>query len=219
MPHRARLASILVTGILLIPLTACAADSWETPHASPTAVGTPGTGFAPAVAPAPEATVTPLAGSWEGVSPSPGYRVVLLTAGDDAPTQALVTAVREWSEAEDVDLRQVPADDDLVGGIDAAIALQPDLIISAGEELIDILALASANHGETSFLIVGAEIAEPTYNVTAVDWSGAGFRGSEVGTATDYDPDSFTAQRCAAAVRAGTTAVLTGLTGVVLWID
>jgi hypothetical protein len=34
-----------------------------------------------------------------------------------------------------------------------------------------------------------------------------------------YDPASFTARRCAAAIRAGAAAVLHDLTGIVIWLD
>ncbi len=47
--------------------------------------GVPRPGFAPATAPAPESTHSPPPGSWSGVSAPAGYRVVLLTVGDDAP--------------------------------------------------------------------------------------------------------------------------------------
>lgn len=67
--------------------------------------------------------------------------------------------------------------------------------------------------------MVGAELAEPTHNVTAVDWSGASFRGEGLGASSTYDPASFTADRCAAAIRAGVAAVLNDRTGIVLWLD
>lgn len=69
------------------------------------------------------------------------------------------------------------------------------------------------------FLVLGAELAEPTYNVTAVEWSGAGFRGEGLGSATLFDESSFSPERCADAIRAGTAAVLSGTTGIVLWIE
>jgi len=199
-----------------LTLAGCAAD-WSKPH-DVSLLGRPGAGFAPRVTPVPESTVHPRAGSWDGVRPSPGYRVVLLTAGDDAPAKAVADAVRSWAGAEHVDLRTVQADGDHVQGIVRAIDQHPDLIIGAGNDLVDALALVTASHLDQQFLIVGAEVAEPTENVTAVDWTGASFRGEGLGMASTYDPASFTAERCGAGVRAGVTAVLTGLTGVVLWI-
>ena len=161
----------------------------------------------------------PAPDSWTGVHPSPGYRVVLLTAGDDRPSRTLADAVRSWADAEHVDLRVVAADDHPVDAIVAAMDLRPDLVVSAGNGLVDALATVTASHLDRQFLVVGAEVAEPTANVTAVDWTGASFRGEGLGASSAYDPDSFTPERAGSAVRAGVAAVLTGLTGVVLWID
>ncbi|MEU8813422.1 hypothetical protein [Actinoplanes sp. NPDC048796] len=211
-----------VAAAALLTVAGCGNGSdWSQPHPTPTPVGTLGAGFTdPAAPPTPEATVTPSPGSWDGIHPSKGYRVVLLHSGDDAPTKALTKGVRDWAKDEDVDLREVAADpgnpiDDIV----TAMNLKPDLIVSAGNPLIDALTTVSANHLDQHFLVVGAELAEPTVNVTAADWSGASFRGEGLGMSSAYDPASFTESRCAAAIRAGVAAVLTGTTGIVLWLD
>ena len=196
-------------------------DDWSRPHAKPTAVGTPGAGFFPAASPAPEATITPGPGSWNGVRPPEGYRVVLLTAGEDRQTRTLVDAVKEWAEEERVSLRTVTATrpDQYVPSIGRAMEMKPDLIVSAGQDLVDALALVTPNHLDQRFLVVGAELAEPTANVTAADWAGASFRGEGLGMSSTYDPASFTPERAGRALRAGVTAVLTGMTGIVLWLD
>ena len=175
LPRRA--CALLLTAILL---GACGADDWSEPHAKPTAIGTLGPGFIdPAKPPAPEATITPRPGSWDGVRPSKGMRVVLLTAGEDRETRTLAGAVRKWAEQEDVSLKTVTAagSHQLIPSIRGAMDLKPDLIISAGNELVDPLALVTANHLNQQFLVIGAELAEPTENVTAADWLGAAFRG------------------------------------------
>ena len=210
------IAAAVVTVTLL---TGCAGDSWTQPHPAPSAVGALGEGFEPSSAPSPEATINPTAGSWDDVHPSSGYRVVLLHAGDDKPTTTLITAIHDWADAEDVDLRTVEVQADPIDGIVAAMDLNPDLIISAGNDLVDALATVTASHLDQHFLVVGAEVAEPTHNVTAVDWDGASFRGEGNGASSVYDAATFTAERCAAAVRAGVAAVLHDLTGIVLWID
>ena len=213
------LAALLATGAVAALLSGCAGDNWQQPHSAPTLVGDLGAGFVPSDAPSPEATINPAAGSWDNVHPSPGFRVALVTAGDDKPTRVLVAAITKWAEDEDVDLRTVTANDHLIDGIVRAMDMHPDLIISAGNDLIDPLATVTANHLSQQFLVVGAEVAEPTENVTAVDWSGASFRGEGNGASSAYDADSFTAERCGSAVRAGVASVLHGLTGIVLWID
>ncbi|MFJ4835395.1 hypothetical protein ACIP79_36625 [Streptomyces sp. NPDC088747] len=214
-------AAALIAAAALV--TGCGhGDDWSQPHPKPSAVGDLGRGFvAPSASPAPEATITPRPGSWSAVRPSDGLRVVLLTAGDDRPTKTLVTAVREWADHERVDLRTVTVSDaaDMIPAADRAIGMRPDLVVSAGNDLIDALATVTPNHLSQQFLVVGAELAEPTHNVTAVDWSGASFRGEGLGMSSTYDPASFTAARCAAAIRAGAAAVLSGWTGIVVWVD
>ncbi|WP_033342042.1 type 1 periplasmic-binding domain-containing protein [Catenuloplanes japonicus] len=196
-------------------------DSWAAgPHPSPSAIGALGPGFTdPSALPTPGGTITPVPGSWSSVRPSAGYRVVLLTAGSDEATRALTDAVNAWADAESVDLRRVTADEHHVDGIVEAINLRPDLIVTAGNALVDALALVTASHLDQQFLVLGAELAEPTGNVTAVDWTGASFRGTGLGAASPFDPASFTAARCAAAIRAGVAAVLSDVTGIVVWLD
>ncbi|MFJ5643867.1 hypothetical protein [Streptomyces sp. NPDC093223] len=204
-------------------VTGCGSgDDWSRPHASPSPVGTLGAGFTdPSAPPSPEATVTPRPGSWDGVHPPEGYRVVLLTSGDDRPTRTLAQAVRSWAEEEHVDLRTVTAEHpaELLPTVTDSLGMGADLIVSAGNDLIDPLATVTPSHLSQRFLVVGAELAEPTANVTSVDWSGASFRGEGLGMSSTYDPSSFTAARCAAAVRAGVAAVLSDLTGIVVWLD
>jgi hypothetical protein len=222
-----RLRSTCALAIVLLPalaivllLAGCrSADDWSGPRAAPTPVGTLGPGFVdPSAPPSPEATITPSPGSWDGVHPSKGYRVVLLTAGDDPQTKTLATAVREWATAEKVSLKTVDAAGDYVARIADAINLKPDLIISAGNPLVDPLSLVTASHLDQQFLVIGAELAEPTTNVTAATWPGASYRGEGLGTSTAYDPASFTQSRAAAALRAGVAGVLSGHTGIVVWL-
>ncbi|MEV4495038.1 hypothetical protein AB0J84_04965 [Micromonospora arborensis] len=203
-------------------LTACSSgDDWSQPHPTPSAVGALGPGFVdPSTTPAPEATIRPKPGSWADVHPPKDYRVVLLTVGDDNPTKALVTAVKDWADDEHVDLRTIVVGDaqDPLPSITKAMEMGPDLIVSAGNDLIDPLALVTPNHLDEKFLVVGAELAEPTHNVTSVDWDGASFRGEGLGMSSTYDPNSFSAERCGAAIRAGVASVLNNLTGIVVWL-
>lgn len=216
-----RAAAALAAAAALV--TGCSSgDDWSQPHPEPTAVGKLGPGFIdPSSPPAPEGTATPRPGSWAKVHPPKDYRVVLLTSGDERPTKKLVTAVQDWAGDEHVDLRTMAADgpSDLVPSITRALEMGPDLIVSAGNDLVDPLAVVTPNHLSQQFLVVGAELAEPTHNVTAVDWSGASFRGEGLGMSSTYDPGSFSTERCAAAIRAGVASVLNDLTGIVIWLD
>ena len=126
-----------------------------------------------------------------------------------------------WAEQEHVSLKTVAAakPDQFVPRIRDAIDLAPDLVICAGNHLVDPLALVTPNHLDQQFLVLGAELAEPTENVTATDWIGASFRGEGLGMPSAYDPATFTPERAARAVRAGVAAVLNDLTGIVIRLD
>jgi hypothetical protein len=214
------LAAAVATAVLV---SGCGSgDDWSQPHAKPTAVGVLGAGFFDSTAtPIPESTIAPRPQSWDGVHPSEGYRVVLLTAGEDPQTRTLVNAVTEWAKEEQVSLKTVTATEpgQFISRISTAMGMAPDLIISAGNELVDPLTTVTANHLDQQFLVVGAELAEPTENVTAADWTGASFRGEGLGMSSTYEPATFTPERAARAVRAGVAAVLNGLTGIVIWLD
>jgi hypothetical protein len=218
-----RACALLLTIATALLVTGCGAgEDWSEPHAKPTAVGSLGPGFVDRTdPPAPEATLKPRPGSWNGVRPSKGYRVVLLRAGADGPTKTLAGAVTKWAEQEDVSLKTVTAAHpvDFVPSISKAMNLRPDLIISTGNGLVDPLALVTPNHLDQQFLVIGAEVAEPTENVTAADWRGAAFRGEGLGMPSAYDPATFTHERATRAVRAGVAAVLNDLTGIVIQLD
>ncbi|WIB25976.1 hypothetical protein [Curtobacterium sp. MCSS17_015] len=171
--------------------------------------------------PAPEATINPAPGSWDDVAPPADYRVVLLSPGDpDAETETLVDAVESWAEAEDVTVVPVVADtvDDRLPSVATAIGKRSDLVISVGDDMVDPIAAISPSALHQQFLVLGAEIAEPTSNVTAADWTGAGFRGEGLGVSSHHDPSTFTDERAGRALRAGVAAALNGFSGIVVWV-
>jgi hypothetical protein len=219
-----RVAALLAAATLAVVVSECASsrNSAEL-HAERRSIGTLGAGFIDATAPPPpESTIRPRPGSWESVRPPRGYRVVLLTAGDDRATSTLVTAVRQWANAEHLMLKTVAVTESglFVDGIVEAMDLSPDLVICAGNALVDALALVTASHLNQQFLVVGAQLPEPTVNVTAAIWRGASSRGGEVAdTASSFDPDAFTPEHAGAAIRAGVASVLSHLTGIVIWLD
>src|SRR5439155_21705260 len=103
----------------------------------------------------------------------------------------------------------VPEPHRVVDGIVAAMHRRPNLVICAGNTLVDALALVTASHLNQQFLIVGAQLPEPTVNVTAAIWHGASSRGREIpNTALSFDPDAFTPEHAGAAIRAGVASVL-----------
>jgi hypothetical protein len=215
--------AVATVGVVAAVLAGCTGVG-VTPEATPTAadlsdVRPLGAGFLGSdPSPSPEATVSPRRGSWDGVVPPRGYRVVLITAGDDAQVVTVSDAVERWADSSAVDLevRHAAHDDEVEDRIDDAVAERPDLVIGAGDEVVDVFTLITPQHLAQRFLMIGVELPEPTENVSSVIWPGAAYRGSGVGTSGDIDPESFTAERSDEAVRAGVASVLHGLGGIVV---
>ena len=219
-----RIAAVSAASALAVLLSGCGtANVWSGPRADSGPIGTLAPGFTDAAAPpAPEATITPRAGTWDAVRPPQGYRVVLLTVDDDAASATLAAAVEDWAADEGVSLRTVAVTelDRSVDGIVEAMELEPELIVSAGAALVDPLAVVTANHLDRQFLLVGAQLPEPTGNVTAAIWEGASSRGSEVDAELPTDAsNAVTPERADTALRAGVASVLSGITGIVIWLD
>ncbi|GAA3887405.1 hypothetical protein GCM10022381_31770 [Leifsonia kafniensis] len=191
-------------------------------RASPSELQQLGAGFlGDTPTPSPEATVNPEPGSWEGVVPPAGYRVVLISAGQDAATATLTTAVTDWASRERVELHTLTAanDEEVEARAIEALATSPDLVIGVGSGVIDVLALVTPQHLAQQFLIVGAELPEPTENVTSAVWKGATFRGTGLSASGDQDAKSVTPKRADEAITAGVASVLSGLTGIVLHLS
>jgi len=218
-----RVATLMATATFVLVISGCAfTESNSQLRAGRRPIGALGPGFVDsAKAPAPESTIRPTRGSWDAVHPPRGYRVVLLTAGRDAATTTLVTAVKQWAKAEHLRIQTITVTEpDAVDGVVQAMDLAPDLIVCAGNALVDALALVTASYLDQQFLIVGAQLPEPTVNVTAAIWRGASSRGGEVpDTASSFDPHAFTSEHAGAAIRAGVASVLHALTGIVIWLD
>jgi hypothetical protein len=217
------IAPVAAAAVALALSAWAVSDQGAEPHTRRRSVGTLGSGFFdPAAPPPPEGMIRPRPGSWDSVHPPRGYHVVLLTAGDDTATTTLVTTVEQWAKTERVSLNTVVVTepDGFVGAIVEAMEYRPDLVISAGHTLIDALALVTASHLDQDFLVLGAQLPEPTVNVTAAIWRGASSRGGEIpDTALSFDQTAFTRERASAALRAGVASVLSDLTGIVIWLD
>lgn len=57
--------------------------------------------------------------------------------------------------------------------VSLALAADADVIVGIGPSAVGAIDLASASNLETSFLVLGTQLAEPTGNVIAVVWPGA----------------------------------------------
>ena len=225
-PESSRPSAGLLAGALaglLLGVVGCSADAdpqsgSDRASDAPRPTDTAAPGFAPSTPPPPAGTFTPAPDSWAATDVPGDYRVVLLTTEEGARTRVLSAAVRDWAQESGVELTEVEADDpgDHLARIQEAIDARPDLVVTTGDGLVDPLALVTASNLDQQFLVLGAELAEPTLNVTAADWDGAGYRGEGLGRPDAFDPASFTPDRAGDALRAGVTAVLTGLGGTVV---
>lgn len=217
-----RTTAVLAAFGVALTLAACGASPDAAPYGDDAASPPPLTGFAARFVgsehqPAPEATVRPTPGSWDGVVVPAGYTMVLIARGDDATTATLTAAVEHYAAAHGADLTVLPArsDDEVEQRIDEAVAAAPDLVVGVGDGVVDVFALITAQYLDTDFLLVGSQLPEPTHNVTAVTWPGAEFRGTGLGN-DGADPGAVTPERAREALSAGTASVLHDLTGIVI---
>lgn len=173
---------------------------------------------APAASPARE--VAPEPGRTIPVTPPgepldlAGWRIVVV--GDAAD---LVDGARGVAEGAGAELSEIPAGDDPDGALAAAIDADPDLVVGVGEGVVDAFSFETAQRLDRDFLLLGAQLAEPTANVTAVIWEGATSRGSAASADGDLDPASATPARGADALAAGIASIRAGETGIVLDLD
>ncbi|GAA1964019.1 BMP family ABC transporter substrate-binding protein [Agromyces allii] len=170
------------------------------------------------VSPSPEATIAPEPGSWGRVEVPAGFRVVVVRARDDAATDTIVGAVEAWAVRVGAESTVLPAAADaeeLIATFEQATAADADLVIGAGDGVVDEFAYGTAQHLDQQYLVLGAQLGEPTENVTSVVWPGATFRGTGI-TDDVQDAAAVTPARAGDAVAAGVAAVLHGVTGVVV---
>ncbi|GII99695.1 hypothetical protein CLV28_1174 [Sediminihabitans luteus] len=172
-------------------------------------------------APVPGATLAPsdvdkLAGAAPAGGVAAGLElVVALPAAPDAATSVLADAVDDWAAAHDATTRPV-----VVRSFDDLQAVADDatdaIVVVPGDALVDEVDVVSAQNLGVPFLMLGAQVLEPTDNVTAVVWSGASSRGSAAAADQPSDDASVTPARAAEAVEVGTRGVLRGVQGVVV---
>lgn len=154
------------------------------------------------------------------VSGLDGYRIAAVVPDASAASVTLLSAARAVASANGADLREFPVDEkdeDPVGAaLDHALGTRPDLIVGLGDGVVDVFSFESAQRLDQQFLVVGAQLAEPTGNVTAVVWDGATSRGSAAGSDGELTDASITEDRGEDAFEAGLVSIQDGVTGVVL---
>jgi len=218
MPSSTGRTLIAVSAIAMLALAGCSTVPASTAADEPAvSVAALGEGFlGDAGTPSPGATIVPETGSWNGVTPPAGYRAILLATDGDPASDAVTASVEDWAERSGVELTVMTATDtiDMDDRFDEAVAATPDLVIGAGGGAVDTFAYLTSQSLAQQFLVVGAQLAEPTDNVTAVIWPGATFRGTNLG---EPETDAEGASEYASdAVDAGVASIVNGLTGIVI---
>lgn len=199
-------AGVAVCGVLLTACVATAPDPGDDEAVAPTSP-------ASEVLPAPGRTI-------EAVPEEPadlhGYRIAVVVPDDTRSTQNLLAAAREFAADTGATLAEFAApsgDADPVGtALAGAVESGPDLVVGLGDGVVPVFDIETAKILAQQVLIVGAQLAEPTHNVTAVIWDGATSREAE----PDVDGLSVTVQRGRDALAVGVASVLDDVTGVVL---
>ncbi|WP_163630260.1 BMP family ABC transporter substrate-binding protein [Microbacterium sp. B35-04] len=209
----------LVAGLALaasIFLTGCAAMGSR----DPLETGSP-TPDAHEIVPEPGRTiaVTPS----QDVEALAGYRIAVVTRDGSATSTALLDAAHRFAQERRAELLVFPADVPDIDGVDAALdralAAEPDLIVGLGAGVVDLFSFETAQLLEREFLIIGAQLAEPTDNVTAVIWDGATSRGSAASADGALDDSVITEERGVDAFAVGAASIDSGVTGVVLRLE
>ncbi len=206
--------------MIALTLTACAAAALEVPD--------PG-GTAASVLPAPPADSTtsshPAPGrTVEAAAPAArgdlrGVRIAVVVPDDGATSRSLQAAVRSFAEVNGLTVDEFVATGD-AASIDSAfaeaLATEPHIVVGLGAGCVDAFAYNSSQWLDQDFLLLGAQVAEPTANVAAVVWEGATSRGSGAPADGDLDDSAVSAGRAAEAVAVGLTTVMSGESGIVL---
>lgn len=115
-----------------------------------------------------------------------GYRIAVVVPDGSAASEELLSAARAVASAHGATLHEYVVDGEsevsVGGALDHALDARPDLIVGLGDGVVDVFGFESAQWLDQQFLVVGAQLPEPTGNVTAVVWDGATSRGSAAGS-------------------------------------
>lgn len=183
-------------------LTGCSA---EAPASTPSVVPEPGRTI--------EATAPETAGDLAGMR-------LAAVVPDDAAAETLLAAARRIAEAGGAEWEEFPAAQPGEEGVAAALsdaeAAGADVVIGLGAGAAEAFTYETPQLLAQDFLLVGAQLAEPTDNVTAVIWDGATSRGSAAPADGELDDGAVTPERGEDAVAAGLASIRDDATGIVL---
>lgn len=212
-----RLAALAVGGALAVVLAACVAPVADGPAAEPAPASSAAVPPADEASPAPGRTIE--ATPPTEVAALRGVRIAAVIPDDGPATRVLRDAVRGFAQKHGLEVEEFVATDDaasLETAFREAVASEPHVVVGLGPGDVDVFAYGSSQVLDQDFLLLGAQLAEPTANVTAVVWEGATSRGSGAPADGELDDAAVTAARAAEATSSGLSAVMTGVSGVVL---
>jgi basic membrane lipoprotein Med (substrate-binding protein (PBP1-ABC) superfamily) len=222
-----RVVVALGAAVLAVSLTACAGGTDAIPSGVTSSAASAPAGGSPTPNadqyPAPGSTVAAQAADATAVPVPDGlvFTVVLPEAGSEVdPHQraAAVTALQNYAaeHAATVTTLVIDPGTDPDAALQQAVAHHSSLIVTFGPDILDALDRISASTLGQHFLIVGAQLPEPTGNVTAVVWPGAAARAAAATGAPRLDGASGLADHASVAISLGVAAVVAGRTGIVL---
>lgn len=211
-----RLAAGAAAAALAMVLVACTDDAPQPPAPSSAATGS-----------VIDTSAQPVPGRTMQVSPPAdlgnlrGVRIATVVPDGGSASRALQEALRAFAHQHGLIVEEFVAEDG--GGVDSALAgalaTEPHVVVGLGEGAVDAIAYASSQYLDQDFLLLGAQSAEPTANVTAVIWDGATSRGSGAPADDVSDEASVTNARATEAISSGLGSVLTGVSGIVLHLS
>ena len=148
-----------------------------------------------------------------------GVRIAVVIPDEGATSRVLQQALRAFAEGSGLVVEEFVATGD-AASVDAAftqaLAAEPHIVIGLGAGTVDVFAYNSSQWLDQDFLLLGAQVAEPTSNVSAVVWEGATSRGSGAPADGDLDHTAITPSRAGEAVSVGVATVMSGESGIVL---
>lgn len=151
-----------------------------------------------------------------------GVRIATVVPDAGLASQALQAGMRAIADQYGLVVEEFVAADGPMpvdAAVATALATEPHVVVGLGEGAVDAIAYASSQYLDQDFLLIGAQSAEPTSNVTAVIWGGATSRGSGAPGDDASDEASVTSARAGEAIASGLGSVLTGVSGIVLHLS
>ncbi len=137
------------------------------------------------------------------------------------PATALLAGLEEVvaQAGASIELFEAASEADVESAFASALDTQPDLLVGLGADVVDVFSFETPKQLSQQFLVLGAQLAEPTANVTAVVWDGATSRGSGASADGPLDGAPPSDRLAGDAAVAGLASISDGVTGVVVEVS